>query len=69
MFLLKMFQLDDIVRDPSQPPVQLACTLDGVGISKYVSQVAAGIKILDPLAIDPISHLQIGLESLTFSAG
>jgi hypothetical protein len=29
MFLLEMFQLDhSIVRDPTQPPVELACTLD-----------------------------------------
>jgi hypothetical protein len=34
MFLLKMFHLDDVVRGPSQPPVQLACTLDGADISK-----------------------------------
>ena len=61
IFLLEMFQLADIVRDPSQPPVQLACTLDGADISKFVSHVTAGIKILDPRAIDPISHLPIGL--------
>jgi hypothetical protein len=62
VFLLEMFQLDHIARDPSQPPVQLACTLDGADISKFVSHVTAGIKILDPRAIDPISHLPIGLE-------
>jgi hypothetical protein len=63
MFLLEMFQLDHIVRVPSQPPVQLACTLDGADISKFVSHVTAGIKILDPVAIDPISRqLPIGLE-------
>jgi hypothetical protein len=57
-----MFQLDDIVRDPSQPPVQLACTLDGADISKFVYHVTAGIKILDPSTIDPISHFPIGLQ-------
>jgi hypothetical protein len=62
IFLLKIFQLDDIVRDPSQPPAQLACTLDRVDISKFVSHVNAGIKILDPRAVDPISHLPISLE-------
>jgi hypothetical protein len=62
IFLLEMFQLDDIVRDPTQAPVQLACTLDGADISKFVSHVTAGIKILDPRAIDPISHLPIGLQ-------
>jgi hypothetical protein len=34
MFLLEMFHLDHIVRDPSQPPVQLACTLGGVDLSQ-----------------------------------
>jgi hypothetical protein len=62
IFLLEMFQLHDIVRDLSQPPVQLACTLDGANISKFVSHVTAGIKILDPGAIDLISHLTIALE-------
>jgi hypothetical protein len=62
VFLLEMFQLYHIDRDPLQPPVQLACTLDGADISKFVSHVTAGIKILDPRAIDPISHLSIGLE-------
>jgi hypothetical protein len=62
MFVLEMFQLDGIARDPTQPPVQLACTLDGADISRFVSHVTAGIKILDPRAIDPISHLPIGLD-------
>jgi hypothetical protein len=62
VFLLEMFQLDHSAKDPLQPPVQLACTLDGADISKFVSHVTAGIKILDPCAIDPISHLPIGLE-------
>jgi hypothetical protein len=62
MFVLEMFQLDHIARDPTQPPVQLACTLDGADISRFVSHVTAGIKILDPRAIDPISHLPIGLD-------
>jgi hypothetical protein len=60
IFLLETFQLDNIVRDPSQPPAQLACTLDG---AKFDSHVTAGINILDPHAtIDSISHLSIGLE-------
>jgi hypothetical protein len=62
LLLFELFQLDHIARDPSQPPFQLACTLDGADISKFVSHVTAGIKILDPRAIDPISHLPIGLE-------
>jgi hypothetical protein len=48
VFLLEMFQLDHIARDPLQPPVQLACTLDGANISKFVDHVTTGIKILDP---------------------
>jgi hypothetical protein len=62
MFVLEMFQLDGIARYPKSPPVQLACTLDGADISRFVSHVTAGIKILDPRAIDPISHLPIGLD-------
>jgi hypothetical protein len=61
MFILEMFQLDHIARDPTQPPVQLACTLDGADISRFVSHVTAGIKILDPRAIDPMTNLPIGL--------
>jgi hypothetical protein len=37
MFILEMFQLDHIARDPTQTPVQLACTLDGANIFKFVS--------------------------------
>jgi hypothetical protein len=62
MFLLEMFKLDGIARDPTQPPVQIAATLDGADISRNVSHVTAGIKILDPRAIDPISHLPIGMD-------
>jgi hypothetical protein len=62
MFLLEMCQLDHIVRDPTQPPIQLACALDWVGISRYVSHNIAGFKILNPSVIYPISHLPIGLE-------
>jgi hypothetical protein len=61
IFLLEMFQLADIVRYPSQSPVQLACTLNEADISKFVSHVTAKIKILDPRAINPSSHLPIGL--------
>jgi hypothetical protein len=62
IFLLEMFQLDDIVRDTSQPPIQLACTLDGADITKFASHITAEFKILDPCAMDPISDLPIGLE-------
>jgi hypothetical protein len=61
IFLLEIFQLADIVSDPFQPAVQLACTLDGADISKFVIHVTAGIKKLDPRTIDPNSHLLIGL--------
>lgn len=62
IFILKMFELDHIARDSTQPPVQLAYTVDGANILWYVLHVTARIKILDPSAINPISHLPIGLE-------
>jgi hypothetical protein len=62
IFLLEMFKLDGIAKDSTQAPVQIACTLDGADISRNVSHVTAGIKILDPRAIDPISHLPIGMD-------
>jgi hypothetical protein len=62
IFLLEMFKLDGIAKASTQAPVQIACTLDGADISRNVSHVTAGIKILDPRAINPISHLPIGMD-------
>jgi hypothetical protein len=65
VFLIEMFQLDHIARDPLQPPVQLPCILNEAHISKFVSHVTAGIKIMDPRAIDPISCIcQLVLRDL-----
>jgi hypothetical protein len=60
MFILEMFKLDGVARDNNQPPIQLAGTLDGMEMSREVGVVIAGIKILDPRAMDPVSHLPIG---------
>jgi hypothetical protein len=62
MFIFEMFKLEDITRDANQPPIQIAGTLDGIEMSRQVCAMIAGIKILDPRAIDPLSHLQIGVE-------
>ena len=61
-YILKMFQLDEIAKDPTQSPVMIAITLDGADLSRNIQHVTAGIKILDPRAIDPRSGLPIGVE-------
>jgi hypothetical protein len=62
LFILEIFKLDVISQDTNQPPIQLAGTLDGMEMSRQVCVVIAGIKMLDPRAIDPVSHLPIGME-------
>ncbi len=62
---MKLFRLDDIARDPNQPPVEFSITLDGADLSRNISHVTAGIKINDPRAVDPISGIPIGMEDST----
>jgi hypothetical protein len=62
MFILQMFKLDDIARDPNQPPIKIVGTLDGMEMSRQVCIGIAIIKILDLCAIDPVSHLPIGAK-------
>ena len=51
-----MFSLDTVARESS---VELAFTLDGAVLTKNLSHVTAGIKIVDTRAIDPITKLHI----------
>jgi hypothetical protein len=64
-YIIKMFQLDGIARDANAPKVQIAITLDGADLSRNITHVTAGIKIIDPRAIDPRSGLPIGMEGST----
>jgi hypothetical protein len=61
-YLLRLYKLDDVARDPNQPPVQFSITLDGADLSRNITHVTAGIKINDPRAIDPVSGIPIGME-------
>jgi hypothetical protein len=64
-YILKMFQLDGIAKDGNAPKVQIAITLDGADLSRNITHVTAGIKIIDPRAIDPRSGLPIGMVGST----
>jgi hypothetical protein len=64
-YVLKLFQLDEVARDPNAAPVQFSITLDGADLSRNISHVTAGIKINDPRAKDPISGIPIGFEDST----
>jgi hypothetical protein len=61
-YLLCLYKLDNVARDPNQPPVQFSITLDGTDLSRNIMHVTAGIKINDPRAIDPVSRILIGME-------
>ena len=62
IFILKLFGLYEIAKDPTQARVQICITLDGADISRNISHVTCRIKIIDPRAIDPMSKLPIGLD-------
>jgi hypothetical protein len=61
-YLLKLYKLDDVARDPNELPVEFSITLDGADLSRNISHVTAGIKINDPRAIDPKSGIPIGQD-------
>jgi hypothetical protein len=63
-YLLCLYKLDDVAWDPNQPPVQFSIILDGADLSRNITHVTAGIKINDPLGIDPVSGIPIGIEDL-----
>jgi hypothetical protein len=64
-YVLKLFKLDEVARDPDAAPVQFSITLDGADLSRNISHVTAGIKMNDPRAVDPISGIPIGWEDST----
>jgi hypothetical protein len=61
-YLLRLYKLDDVARDPNQPSVQFSITLDGADLSRNITHITAGIQINDPRAIDPISGIPIGMQ-------
>jgi hypothetical protein len=61
-YLLKLYKLDDVAKNPEEPPVEFSITLDGADISRNISHVTAGIKINDPRAIDPRTGIPIGRD-------
>jgi hypothetical protein len=63
LYVLKLFKLEDAVRDINQPPVQISITLDGADLSHNVTHVTAGVKVNNPMSIDPLSGLPIGVTN------
>ncbi len=54
-YLLSKFGLLNIVQDnATDVPVVVAVTFDGGAISKFVSHVTAGFKLVDPWCINPL---------------
>jgi hypothetical protein len=53
IYVLDLYQLLEVAKDPLKPRVELATTLDGVQISDNITIVVAGMKVTDPRAIDP----------------
>jgi hypothetical protein len=64
-YLLKLYKLDVVASDLTQPAVEFSITLDGADLSRNISHVTAGVKINDPRAIDPITGIPIGCEDST----
>jgi hypothetical protein len=62
-YLLKLYKLDDVAKDPNQLPVEFSITLDGADLSRNISHVTAGIKMNDPRAIDPKTGIPIGQDN------
>ena len=63
--ILKGFGLDKFAAtDSGHPPVMLAHTLDGAMLASHLGHVTAGIKIVDPRAIDPMTGYAIGIDGL-----
>jgi hypothetical protein len=61
-YILRLYGLHDVARDPNQPPVEFSITLDGADLSRNISHVTAGIKMNDRRAIDPLSGIPIGFQ-------
>jgi hypothetical protein len=56
-----VFRLKNAARDPTQPRILWAFTVDGVWVSANITLFIAGIKCLDPRAIDPKTGVFISL--------
>jgi hypothetical protein len=56
-----VFCLKNAASDPTQPRILWAFTVDGVRVSANVTLIIAGIKCLDPRAIDPKTGVFISL--------
>jgi hypothetical protein len=55
-YLLSKFGLLDIIMDATtEKPVVVAVTLDGAKLSKFLSHVTAGFKLVDPRCINPLT--------------
>jgi hypothetical protein len=67
-YLLCLYKLNDVARDPYQPPIQFSITLDGADLSRNITHIMADIKINDPRAIDWVSGIPIGMEQLEYRA-
>ena len=65
LFLVRYYKLEEAALDPSTGPVQWCFTLDGADISTNYTHVTAGMKTVDPRAIDPHTGLPIGLHGAT----
>jgi hypothetical protein len=50
-YLLKLYKLDNMVRDANQLPVEFSITLDGADLSRNISIITAGVKINNPCTI------------------
>jgi hypothetical protein len=50
-YLLHLYGLDDVARDPNQPPVEFSITLDSADLLRDISRITVGIKINDHRAI------------------
>ena len=59
-YVLKTYKLYEITTTIGG--VCIAVTLDSADLSRNITHVTAGIKIVDPRAVDPISGIPIGLD-------
>ena len=62
IFLFKMFKLYGIA--VTEGRVKISVTVDGADLSRNTQHVTAGIKILDPRAINPLTGIPLGFEGV-----
>ena len=61
-YILKLFKLNRIACVEGN--IKIAITLDGADLSRNIQHVTAGIKIVDPRAVNPVTGIPIGLEGV-----